>query len=537
MADESEFIHHAPCYDCGSSDANAVYTDGHAHCFACGAHTPSTDSPPRRPPMSNNVKLVSGAPQALKKRGISEETCAKWGYCVGMIDDTSVQIANYRLDGQVVGQKLRFPDKDFAVRGKLKCLYGQHLWNKGKMLVVTEGEIDAMSVSQAQGNKWPVVSVPNGAQGAAKAMAKQLDWLAGFETIILMFDQDEEGRLASAECAELFETGRVKIATLPLKDANDMLVAGKVKELINAIWQAKPWRPDGIVTVADIHDALLAPLPVGVPWPWETLTKLTHGRRPGEVYFLGAGTGIGKTDVFTQIIAQTITDLGEPVGVFYLEQPPQETVRRIAGKLYGKRFHVPNGGWASDEWETAVAKLEKDDRLFLYNHFGSTDWSVIKARIRYLNKAHGVRHIFLDHLTALAAHADDERRELEMLMAEIAGLAQELGLYFYGISHLATPDGKPHEEGGRVMIRHFKGSRAIGFWSHFMFGLERNQQAEDEDDQHTTVFRCLKDRFTGQSTGKVFYLSYDEETGRLHETFADGEGYGFNDETAGAAPF
>ena len=483
--------------------------------------------------MSNDAKLLRGAAQALVKRGISEETCQKWGYHVATLDDTPVQIANYRIDNEIVGQKLRFPDKDFAVRGKLKCLYGQWLWTTGKMLVITEGEIDALSVSQAQGNKWPVVSIPNGAQGAAKALAKQLDWLAGFETIILMFDQDEEGRNAAAECAELFETGTVKVAQLPLKDANDMLVAGRTKELINAIWRAKPWRPDGIVTVADIHEELMTPLPEGLPWPWPTLTKLTHGRRAGEVYFLGAGTGIGKTDVFTQIIAHTITDLGEKVGVFYLEQPPQETVRRIAGKLYGKRFHVPSGGWEPAEWEEAVAALEKDERLFLYNHFGSTEWSVIKARIRYLVKAHGVRHIFLDHLTALAAHAVDERRELEMLMAEISGLAQELGIFFYGISHLATPDGKSHEEGGRVMVRHFKGSRAIGFWSHFMFGLERDQQAEDEDERRLTTFRILKDRFTGQSTGSVFHLTYDEETGRLGEAFTDdAKGFGFKNEEA-----
>ena len=96
-------------------------------------------------------------------------------------------------------------------------------------------------------------------------------------------------------------------------------------------------------------------------------------------------------------------------------------------------------------------------------------------------------------------------------------LAKELGLVFHCISHLATPDGKPHEEGGRVMLRHFKGSRAIGFWSHFAFGLERNQQAQDEDDRHVTSFRVLKDRYTGNSTGKTFDLFYDQETGLLCE--------------------
>jgi len=36
---ESEFIKHQPCPDCGSSDALAVYTDGHTFCFSCQTRT------------------------------------------------------------------------------------------------------------------------------------------------------------------------------------------------------------------------------------------------------------------------------------------------------------------------------------------------------------------------------------------------------------------------------------------------------------------------------------------------------------------
>jgi len=95
----------------------------------------------------------------------------------------------------------------------------------------------------------------------------------------------------------------------------------------------------------------------------------------------------------------------------------------------------------------------------------------------------------------------------------MAGLTQELNIIVHFISHLATPEGKPHEEGGRVMIRHFKGSRAIGFWCFFMFGLERSQQEPDAP----TTLRCLKDRYTGQATGNTILLSYDKETGTLSE--------------------
>jgi twinkle protein len=125
----------------------------------------------------------------------------------------------------------------------------------------------------------------------------------------------------------------------------------------------------------------------------------------------------------------------------------------------------------------------------------------------------GYTEFYIDHLTAFAAHADDERKMLEATCADMAQTANKLGVRFYVISHLSTPDGVPHEEGGRVFIRHFKGSRAIGYWAHFMFGIERDTQAEDLEYRARAKFRCLKDRFTGQATGNVLTMKYDPETG------------------------
>jgi twinkle protein len=125
----------------------------------------------------------------------------------------------------------------------------------------------------------------------------------------------------------------------------------------------------------------------------------------------------------------------------------------------------------------------------------------------------GYTEFYIDHLTAFAAHAQDERKMLEATCADMAMLAQRLGVRFYVISHLSTPEGKPHEEGGRVFIKHFKGSRAIGFWAHFMFGIERDTQAEDVEVQKRGLFRCLKDRYTGSATGKHLTMLYDIESG------------------------
>lgn len=461
-------------------------------------------------------------------RGLTEETCRKFGYAIGEMvhpktgKTQSVQVANYRdKDNIVVAQKIRFADKEMKfLNGKSNGpLFGMHLWKKGgKRLVITEGEIDAMSISQVQNNTWPVVSIPNGATAASKSISANIEFVESFDEVVFCFDMDEPGRKAASECAALLDPGRAFVCSLPLKDANEMLQAGKVKELRDAVWQAKEFRPDGVLRVADLLDRALKPVEWGDPWFDKRLTKLTYGRRLGELYALGAGTGVGKTDWFTQQITYDINELGHSCGLFLLEQDPAETVKRIAGKIAGKRFHIPDGGWTVDELKTTVEAMNNDDRLFIYDNFGATDWKVIRTTIKFLALSNGVKHFYLDHLTALAAAEDKEREALERIMSEMAMLAKELQVIIHFVSHLATPDGKPHEEGGRVMIRHFKGSRSIGFWSHFMFGMERDQQAEDESERHTTTFRCLKDRYTGQSVGSTLYLRYNENTGILESS-------------------
>jgi twinkle protein len=154
----------------------------------------------------------------------------------------------------------------------------------------------------------------------------------------------------------------------------------------------------------------------------------------------------------------------------------------------------------------------------LYDSFGVCEWDVVKSNIEYMHHSEGIRVFYVDHLTALATgQGTDERVELERITSDIAKLAKRLGIIIMMVSHLATPDGKPHEEGGRVSIRHFKGSRAIGFWCHYMFGMERDQQAENIKDRQTTIFRVLKDRYTGQSTGMTIPLNYNQATGHLYE--------------------
>ena len=540
---DGTFITHTQC-PCGASkDALAVYQDGegvfYGHCFrmGCDKHFPRLEGynpPTEEGDVENEAEtvdgLLSGEFSALNARRISLPTVQRYNYTVGKMGSKPVQIANYYnpKTGAVCAQKVRDANKGFKFLGDTKSagFFGQQLWGQaGKRVVVTEGEIDAMSIAQVMDLRWPVVSVKNGASGAAKQVAEQLEWLMKFDEVVFAFDNDDAGQKAALACVTILPPGKGFIARFPepYKDASDMLQAGDVKGLTQVIWQAELYRPDGIVSISDLMDEVLNGVPEGLPWCLPSITKATYGRHMGECVGVGAGTGVGKTDFITQQIAFDLTVLKEPVAAFFLEQSPAETVRRIAGKVGQKTFHLPDTGWAQEDLVGSLDQL-KDQQLYLYNHFGATDWEVIKERIRYLAHSSGVRLFYLDHLTALAAAEDDERVALERIMAEVSSLCQELRIWLLFVSHLATPDGKPHEEGGRVMIRHFKGSRAIGFWAHNLIGIERDQQAEDPEARQTTFYRVLKCRLNGSATGTVIPASYDAVTGILNElSNADGD--------------
>ncbi len=532
---ESELLRKGPCDACGSSDACATYDDGHTYCFSCGAYGHSEEAGTAREERPKAKGLLPfGEAQALIKRHLTEETCRRAGYTVSEMGGEPVQVANYRdpETGHIVAQKVRGRNKEFKFLGDTKAagLFLQHLWRDGgKRVIVTEGEVDALTIYQEMSYRWPVVSVPNGAQGAKKSLAKHLEWLLRFDHIDLCFDQDDPGREATEECLALFPAGRGRTIRLPLKDPNEMLQEGRKKELLDALWSPAEYRPDGIVTISDLREEVLKAPEWGLPWWVETLNKATFGRRYGEAYALGAGTGIGKSDFLSQQIAFDIVELGQKVGMFAFEQQPVETLKRIAGKVGGKSFHIPDGSWTAEELTAAINTLSSRGGLYLYDHFGSCDWDVVASRLRYLAHTEGVRIFYVDHLTALAGHGDEERASLEKIMSELGGLVKELDIIITFVSHLTTPDGTPHEEGGRVTIRQFKGSRAIGYWSHFMFGMERDTQAEDEEERQTTTFRVLKDRYTGRANGLTIPLTYDIETGRLVEA----AGRGFDDATEG----
>ena len=509
---------HQPCDRCGSSDGVGINDDGSTHCFVCNRHERGENT--QRVTIEKThttIDLIYGKPQALTRRNLTEDTCRKWGYWVGEENGQPVQVANYKTrDGKTCGQKIRRADKSFGVRGELISLYGQHLWRDGgRRVVVTEGEIDALSVSQALDNKWPVVSVPNGAGAAKGHIARAIDWLERYEQVIFCFDMDDTGRKGAAECAALLTPGKAKIAELPLKDPNDMLVAGRSKDLVNALYDAREYRPDGIVNGKDLWDVIANKEEhQAVPYPYASLNNLTHGMRTGELVTVCAGSGIGKS-LFCREVAHHLLDLGEQVGYIALEESVRRTALGIMGIHLNKPLHLEEDDVSQEALRPAFEETVGNGKFYTYDHFGSMDSDNLLTKIKYLIKGFDCKWIFLDHLSIVVSGiaGDDERRLIDNTMTKLRSLVEETGCGMVLVSHLKRVD-TGHEEGGRVSLHHLRGSQAIAQLSDMVIGLERNQQAETTSNE--TRVRVLKNRFSGQ-TGHCTTLSYNHDTGRYKE--------------------
>ena len=525
MNKESTFLYHEPCPKCGSSDACGVFSDGHRFCYSCNTYfRPDGSVKSEGVRVSNDcIPLGELEEVSLTKRCISKDTCSKFKYFSTVYKGKPCQVACYYDDsGNLVGQKLRFPDKSFAVLGSISNrLYGSQLWASGKKIVITEGEIDCLTVSQLQGNKWPVVSIPNGAQGAKKAIEANLEYLGNFEEVILMFDMDDPGRKASEECAKILPAGKAYIANLPCKDPNECLSEGKGPEVLQAVWNAKPYRPDGIVSGADLYEKCVTDiddLKDSVEYPWVALQNKTKGVRHGELYVFTSGSGMGKSTILRELEYYFGVHRGELCGIVALEESTRKTGMELMSIHLSKRLILNPECADEDERSRAFSDTIGNGNFFLYDHFGSLDSSNLLSKLRYMIVSLGCKRIFLDHISIVVSGMDadedgGERKAIDKLMTNLRSLVEETGATMFVVSHLKRPEKKGHEEGAQVSLSQLRGSGAIAQLSDMVIGLERNQQG---DNPNVLTLRVLKNRFCGD-TGISGYLEYDPETGRLKD--------------------
>ena len=454
-------------------------------------------------------------------RGITSATCLAYGV---RQDNSKHFYPYYDADGVMTAIKVRsVEDKQFSIAGDFKnaMLFGQNLFNKGgRYLTIVEGELDALAAYQMSGSKYPVVSIRNGAQAALKDCQAQYEWIDSFENVVLCFDDDEPGRKASQAVAELFG-GKVKVMKHKkgYKDACDYLMHGDGKEFVDAFWAAEGYVPDGIIQGATLWETVSQPIEkADCDYPYDALNKLTYGIRKGELVMVTAGSGLGKSQFLREIVWHILNKTEDNIGLMFLEEGVRKTARSLMSLAVNRPIHLPEVEITETELRDAFDRTLGTNRLYLFDHFGSSSLDNIINRVRYMAKGLNCGYVFLDHISIIVSGGDvgDERKALDAIMTRLRMLVQETGISLICVSHLKRPESKGHEDGAATSLSQLRGSGSIAQLSDIVIGLERNGQAEDMIERNTTHVRVLKNRFSGY-TGGGGHLLYNQHTGRMLE--------------------
>lgn len=461
------------------------------------------------------VRAVTPSKTPMKSRNISGSVISKYGVQIGSEDDTFEAVfPRYSEDGEHIANQVRYPDKMFKCEGDINAagLFGQTLYpSGGRSITVTEGYYDTLAAFELTGCRYPNVGVMS-ASTAKKEVVKAFEYLNSFETIVFNFDNDDPGVKAAKECAQLFEPGKVKLMILQEgKDANDYLMSGKHKEYVNEWHRAPVYMPDGLQLGSDpklLNDVIEYVEPRSIPYPWNGLNQKTYGIRTSELVLLTADTGVGKTSVMKEIEYALLTHPelvaeGVGVGFLHLEEPKRDLALGLMSVHKNKPYHFPDVERTKEELVEAYREVLDNDRVVIWDHFGSNDIDVVLAKIRHM-AALGCKYIMVDHLSIIVSdQSGDERKQLDEISTKIKTLTMNLDIAVFCVIHINRQ--------GQV-----RGSAGPEQVANIIIRLERDKKELNPWRRNITRLTVEKNRKFGR-TGPAAWLFYNEITGRLEE--------------------
>jgi len=501
------------CVDCGSSDAKQIFEkqDGstNSYCFACEKFDPMTNdiapikSVPVKPKIFN-LNDYNKLPSAdISDRGLKKETVALFGVKLEFDEATGKISKHYYPDtkqGKVTGYEVRsVADKLFSSLGDRRGavdLWGREiaLKNGSNKLFITEGRCDAMALYQCiventapkYKNYLPsVVSLTRGASGGHKDIINNRSFIEKYREVVLVLDNDKAGEKVTKDILKSFPS--FKVCKLPLKDANDMLLAGRGKELYQAaVWDSTIQRLGETISVDDalIEEALTRPV-MGLSYPWPSLDRLTYGIRESTIIILGAAPKQGKSEFKNQLVHHLTMFHGKQVGVYDLEAHPIKTLKQVASKEAKTNFLKPDNVYCDDLLRDTLNKFK--GKISLYDRAGSRNWEDIRVAIEEQYLLDGIQHFFLDPLSALVSRLNSSQGndELNLILTDMADLVNKYPITIFAFTHLnpKMKGVKSHEEGGKVLSQEFSGSRACEKWSNLGLGIERDRSDSCPEEQ------------------------------------------------------
>ena len=396
--------------------------------------------------MEKHIEVRNNAIKYLKSRGISEDITRKYEITT-MPDDENILVFPFKDTSNelrfIKYRNLKYEkgkgSKEWCEANCMPILFGMNHCTDRKSLVVTEGQIDSLTLSEC--GIPNAVSVPTGKNGFTW-IPHVWDWLCEFEEIVI-FGDCEDGYITLADTLANRFPKKSRIVRVEdyqgCKDANDLFRAKGKDAILQAINNAAPRLSSRIKCMSDVRYVDISKIPAISTGLYELDKVLDGGFHLGQVILQSGKRGNGKSTVATYFAAQALRQ-GYPVLLYSGELQDFFVKNWIDGQIIGK----------TSLYNSEIDKCNKwyRDKLYIYDNTiiddDMTELDTLPDVIEDTIKKMGIKMVVIDNLmTALdgCTSNDELYRAQSNFVGRLAKMAKAFDVVIILVAHPRKGDG------------------------------------------------------------------------------------------------
>lgn len=461
----------------------------------------------------------------LESRGISEDVAKRYEITTQNGKDNILVLPFFDEHGEMPFIKYRKTDynkdrdtnKEWCEKGGKPILFGMKQCNlENKTLIITEGQIDSLSVTETGYEN--AVSVPTGANGFTW-IPHCWEWLHNFDTLIVFGDHEKGIITLVDELKTRLKFIRIKVVReedyKDCKDANEILRKYGKEQVKVCIDKAVDLPIEHSKQLADIAKRNPFDIPK-MKTGYRDLDELLYGGLPfGGITLITGKSGEGKSTVVSQMLLNAI-DEGHKVYVYSGELPNDMFMAWMLFQAAGEHVVKYRTKWGNEGYNVSEKNEEKirewwRDSIFIYsdeNNENDEQTDLLKI-FEDMIVRYGIDVILIDNLmTAIdlvASRESDKYERQSKFVKALARLALKYKVLILLVAHMRKNN---FSVNGNDEVA---GSSDITNLCSVTLMYER-----DRDDGDKRLLKCWKNRIFGKVNPEGWQMEYDERSKRVY---------------------
>lgn len=457
------------------------------------------------------------------KRGISEEVIRRYEIKTRKDDDNILVFPFYGEEGEIEFIKYRAinfdkskgGNKEWCEKDMRSILFGIKQCVDFQRLIITEGQIDSLSVTTAGFNNC--CSVPTGKNGM-RWVPHNWDWIKQFKEILVFGDYEHDSMTLLPDITARFLDTETKIlAVRPedyrgCKDANELLLKYGADAIRNAIKNAQPQMLEQVVRLQEVEyqdGDIEEKLPTGIR---EVDKALTGGLPFGLMNILTGKRGEGKSTEGSMLVKSALEN-GYNCFIYSGEMKKGDVRKWLDLQIAGSNRVITENKGDYDVYRLSRQNTETignwyRDQAYIYDTsvVVETQKNLLDIIETYI-KQFGCRFVLVDNLMTAIDLTDigsDKFERQELVCKRLARMAQKYNAMILLIAHKKKGTGM--DENDDVL-----GSSEITNLAGVIMSYGRDTDIEDSE----RLLKVTKNRLTGRCLFDGVVCGYDDASKRI----------------------